>query len=113
MACSREDFIRWSVVIPAYNEENRLPAYLHEIQSYFDDRGETYEVIGVDDGSQDRTASVIERFQADAPSVRLIKLGGESGERLRGSYRPVGRTGNTPFIRRCRWRDTYPRARET
>lgn len=80
MAYSREDFIRWSVVIPAYNEENRLPATLCEILPYFDGRGETYEVIVVDDGSQDRTASVVEHFQADAPSVRLIKLAENRGK---------------------------------
>ena len=80
MVSSRENFIRWSVVIPAYNEEKRLPTYLHEILPYFDGRGETYEVIVVDDGSQDRTASVVERFQTDAPSVRLIKLAENRGK---------------------------------
>lgn len=80
MTYSREDSMRWSVVIPAYSEENRLPAYLREILPYFDGRGETYEVIVVDDGSQDRTASVVERFQADAPSVHLIKLAENRGK---------------------------------
>ena len=48
--------LRWSVVIPAYNEENRLAAHLREIIAYFDRRGESYEVIVVDDGSRDATA---------------------------------------------------------
>ena len=74
MAYSREDSLRWSVVIPAYNEEKRLPAYLRKTIAYFDDRGEAYEVIVVDDGSHDETVNVVERFQVDAPSVRLIKL---------------------------------------
>ena len=74
MAYSREDSMRWSVVIPAYNEEQRLPACLREILSYLRDRGEASEVIVVDDGSHDETVNVVKRFQANAPSVRLIKL---------------------------------------
>ena len=74
MTYSREDSMRWSVVIPAYNEENRLPACLREIVTYFRDRGEAYEVIVVDDGSHDETVNEVKRFQANAPSVRLIKL---------------------------------------
>ena len=72
--------MRWSVVIPAYNEEKRLPAYLREIITYFDGRGETYEVIVVDDGSQDGTVRVAECFRANAPSVRLIKLAENRGK---------------------------------
>lgn len=66
--------MRWSVVIPAYNEEQRLPACLREIIPYFRDRREAYEIIVVDDGSHDETVNVVERFQVATPSVRLIKL---------------------------------------
>jgi len=45
-------FLRWSVVIPAYNEENRLPAYFQDIAACFDGRGEAYEVLVVDGGSR-------------------------------------------------------------
>ena len=47
-----------SVVIPAFNEERRLPATLARLQAYLDARGGSYEVLVVDDGSQDRTAGV-------------------------------------------------------
>ena len=77
---SKEDPVRWSVVIPTYNEETRLPAYLHEIITYFNGRGETYEVIVVDDGSQDGTGSVVDCFRANAPSVRLIRLAKNRGK---------------------------------
>ena len=48
--------LRWSVVIPAYNEAVRLPGYLKDVQAYFEGRDEPYEVIVVDDGSRDGTA---------------------------------------------------------
>lgn len=49
-----------SVVIPAYNEESRLPVTLEALQGYLS--GREYEVVVVDDGSSDRTTEVAERF---------------------------------------------------
>ena len=65
---------RWSIVIPAYNEEKRLPPYLREIVAYFDGRGETYEVVVVDDGSQDGTRAAVACLQDACPALRLIQL---------------------------------------
>jgi len=45
-----------SVVVPALNEEERLPRTLERIASYLGGRGGGYEVLVVDDGSRDRTA---------------------------------------------------------
>jgi dolichyl-phosphate beta-glucosyltransferase len=62
-----------SIVVPAYNEEGRLPQTLPLIVDFL--RSQTYpsEVIVVDDGSVDSTASVAEGIAADAPLVRLIR----------------------------------------
>lgn len=49
-----------SVVIPAYNEESRLPATLEGLQECLS--GREHEVIVVDDGSSDHTAEVAEKF---------------------------------------------------
>ncbi len=65
---------RWSIVIPAYNEEQRLLSYLQEIVAYFDGRGEQYEVVVVDDGSQDGTSSVVACLQESCPALRLVQL---------------------------------------
>ncbi len=89
--------MRWSVIIPAYNEEKRLPAYLRDVMAYFDGRGEAYEAIVVDDGSQDGTGSVVEHLRGGA-SCSAYQAGREPGERLRGSYWHVGSTGNPPVI---------------
>lgn len=75
-----------SVVVPAYNEEKRLPTMLDECLAYLEKRVKkdssfTYEVIVVDDGSTDRTTQVAleysDRFTTE--KVRVLKL-----ERNRG-----------------------------
>ena len=49
---------RLSVVIPAFNEAQRLPATLERVRAYLAARGAPFEVLVVDDGSTDGTASV-------------------------------------------------------
>jgi dolichyl-phosphate beta-glucosyltransferase len=59
-----------SVVIPAFNEERRLPETLGRIQTYLDGRGVGYEVLVVDDGSRDATAAVA---RAGGRNVTLLR----------------------------------------
>lgn len=67
-----------SIVIPAFNEESRLPATLERIRAYLDARGETYEIVVVDDGSLDRT---VERAQAaGGPFATVLKNEGNRGK---------------------------------
>jgi hypothetical protein len=47
-----------TVVIPAYNEEKRLPGTLTQVLEHLRERGEPFEVIVVDDGSSDETRQV-------------------------------------------------------
>ena len=55
-----------SVVVPALNEEDRLPRTLERIVSHLSRRRQGYELVVVDDGSRDRTA---ERAQAAGATV--------------------------------------------
>jgi dolichyl-phosphate beta-glucosyltransferase len=71
---------RWSVVIPAYNEALRLPAYLADVVAYFDGRNEPYEVLVVDDGSRDETAARVLEAQAAHASVTLHRLAVNRGK---------------------------------
>jgi len=48
-----------SVVIPAYNEERRIGKTLGEIERFFGERGDRFEVIVVDDGSTDGTRELV------------------------------------------------------
>jgi dolichyl-phosphate beta-glucosyltransferase len=62
-----------SVIIPAYNEEQRLPATLESVVAYLKEQGYASEVLVVDDGSRDRTPDIVRTWQvADVP-VRLVQ----------------------------------------
>jgi len=71
---------RLSVVIPAFNEAIRLPPYLDEVVGFLEGRGEPYEVVVVDDGSTDATATAVEALAARHPAVRLLPLGRNRGK---------------------------------
>ena len=85
---------RWSVVIPAYNEAQRLPPFLERVVAYFEGRDEPYEIIVVDDGSTDGTADLVEARRLS--TVRVLRLTPNQGKgaavrtgmlAARGAYR--------------------------
>jgi len=53
-----DEKIEYSIVIPAYNEEFRLALTLERIVRYFETMAASYEIIVVDDGSNDRTEEI-------------------------------------------------------
>ena len=59
-----------TVVIPAFNEESRLPATLTRISEALELRGEPYEVLVVVNGSTDRTAEVVKEAAERDSNVR-------------------------------------------
>jgi glycosyltransferase involved in cell wall biosynthesis len=61
-----------SLVIPAYNEESRLPATLRRISDVLEGYGEPYEVLVVVNGSTDRTEDVVKAAASHDSSIRLI-----------------------------------------
>lgn len=69
-----------SIVVPAYNEARRLPPFLQRMVIYLDQRRQSYEILVVDDGSQDHTAQAVELLAQQAPSVRLIQLTSNRGK---------------------------------
>jgi dolichyl-phosphate beta-glucosyltransferase len=62
-----------SLIIPAFNEEKRLPASLTQLQTYLAARDYSAEVIVVDNGSLDRTAEVVREVSARWPQLRLLQ----------------------------------------
>ena len=63
-----------SIVIPCYNEQDRLPASVDAIKRYLAEQGIDYELILSDDGSLDGTTKVIEEAMKADPHVREVKL---------------------------------------
>lgn len=67
-----------SVVIPAFNEERRLPQTLNTILAYFEANPPSFlEILVVDDGSRDATAAVVEGYGG---RVRLLANPGNRGK---------------------------------
>jgi dolichyl-phosphate beta-glucosyltransferase len=70
-----------SIIIPAYNEEKRLPATLARIVEYLDSGGfEFSEILVVDDGSRDGSVSLVQEFALRHPSVKLLQNPGNRGK---------------------------------
>jgi len=70
-----------SIVIPAYNEERRLPATLRSILEYLRTRDwAPWEIVVVNDGSKDGTAAVAARFAAEHAGVRVLENPGNRGK---------------------------------
>jgi len=66
--------IKISVVIPAKDEEKRLPGFLRTVIDHCHRSAHSYEIIVVDDGSTDRTALLASSFQKEFPSLKVISL---------------------------------------
>jgi dolichyl-phosphate beta-glucosyltransferase len=71
-----------SIIIPAFNEEKRLPRALARLRDYFSARGAAndLEIIVVDDGSSDETARVAQEWIPKFPSLRVISNGHNRGK---------------------------------
>lgn len=70
-----------SIVIPAYNEEARLPTTLDIVTAYLNPKRFSFaEILVVDDGSRDRTAQLVEQRHGGSFPVRLIKNPGNRGK---------------------------------
>jgi dolichyl-phosphate beta-glucosyltransferase len=62
-----------SVIIPAYNEENRLPDTLEQVLRYLEGQSFMSEIVIVENGSIDRTFDVAQEFAQKHKNIRLIQ----------------------------------------
>jgi dolichyl-phosphate beta-glucosyltransferase len=84
-----------SVIIPAYNEERRLPATLKKLTAYLSDRPFSHDIWVIDNGSTDRTPEVVREFARSYPALHLehIAVRGKGAAvragmlRARGAFR--------------------------
>ena len=61
-----------SIIVPAYNEENRITPTLLELDEHLSLGNMRYEIVVVDDGSSDRTVPVVSKIAAEHQQIRLI-----------------------------------------
>jgi dolichyl-phosphate beta-glucosyltransferase len=71
---------KYSIVVPAYNERARILPTLEAVIAAVRSHGWSAEVIVVNDGSTDETASLIRKFASTAPEVRLMENPGNRGK---------------------------------
>jgi len=61
-----------SIVIPAHNEETRLPRALGQVFAFLEKQDYTYEVVVVENASRDRTLEVAQKFTQCLPGLRVL-----------------------------------------
>ena len=84
-----------SVVVPMFNEEQALPLLVARLRPVLDRMGCTYEVLAVDDGSEDLTPALLQKEHRSWPELRVVRLRANAGHqaalsaglvRARGDY---------------------------
>lgn len=72
-----------SIVVPCFNEEESLPLFYAEVEktkAFFDQKGVELELVFVDDGSRDNTASVIKTLRETDERVHLVSFSRNFGK---------------------------------
>ncbi len=69
-----------SIVIPAFNEERRLPQTLDSIGTYLESQSLRTEILVVDDGSSDGTARLAASYAGQYPNLRVLSNGKNRGK---------------------------------
>lgn len=69
-----------SVIIPAFNEEKRLPHTLSAVMSYLRKQPYSWEIVVVNDGSADKTAAVVKQVSEKEPGLKLLDYGQNQGK---------------------------------
>lgn len=96
-----------SVIIPAYNEEKRLPQTLKEIDDYLKKQNYESEIVVVSDGSTDRTVEITKSLMPEMKKLRLLEFPKKRGKgfgvrqgmlEARGDYRIFTDADNSTSI---------------
>jgi len=73
-------FVDLSIVVPAFNEEHRIPPTLDRLHRFLATQPLRWEIVVVDDGSRDATCAVVERAMASIPNLRLVRQSPNRGK---------------------------------
>jgi glycosyltransferase involved in cell wall biosynthesis len=69
-----------SLLLPVYNEKPNLPRLLQEIETALAGQPYTYEVIAVDDGSNDGSTELLEKLAAEKPYLKVLMFRRNHGQ---------------------------------
>jgi glycosyltransferase involved in cell wall biosynthesis len=69
-----ESSVRYSIVVPFYNEQENIPPLYMKITEVMDSIGESYELIFIDDGSRDNSFKVLSDIYEHDRRVNLVRL---------------------------------------
>jgi glycosyltransferase involved in cell wall biosynthesis len=69
-----EERIAYSIVVPAYDEEQSLPLLYEALTTQLQGLGQPYEIIFVDDGSRDGSFQVMQELHQRDPRVKVIRF---------------------------------------
>ena len=72
--------MKFSIVIPVYNEERRIPRVATKILDFFKGHRDQIEITFVDDGSTDSTKRILESLAAEQPGVKIISYPRNKGK---------------------------------
>ena len=73
---------KYSLVIPVYNEEKSIPELYRRLSAVMDQLGEPMELILVNDGSRDRTLSLLRDLHEKDPRVCYLSLARNFGHQI-------------------------------
>jgi len=72
--------IKYSVVVPAYNEEQSLPLFFEKVIPMFETLGEPFEIVVVNDGSRDKTEEILKEACAKDKRIRGVSFSRNFGQ---------------------------------
>jgi glycosyltransferase involved in cell wall biosynthesis len=74
--------VRYSIIIPVYNEEAVIHETYKRLKRVMDSTGEAYELLFVNDGSHDQTASILKKYSERDRAVKLIDFSRNFGHQI-------------------------------
>jgi polyisoprenyl-phosphate glycosyltransferase len=69
-----------SLVVPAYNEERNLPAFIAAVVPLLESLAEPFEIIFIDDGSRDGTFGLLAAAASQDPRIKVVGLARNFGK---------------------------------
>jgi len=68
------DKIRYSIIIPVFNEQDSIGSLFHCLKKVMDEEKENYEIVFINDGSQDNTLEVLKELSEGDKNIRVINF---------------------------------------